>query len=74
MIANATSDALGQATPDGDFAGGVAERYGAATQVRAFDGDPSTITEMDGLVAYLQIIGHLTDAAHKQAAAAEPAK
>ena len=74
MIANATSDALGQATPDSDFASGVAERYGAATQVRAFDGDPSTITEMDGLVAYLQILGHLTDAAHKQAAAAEPAK
>ena len=26
--------------------------------------------EMDGLVAYLQILGHLTDAAHKQASAA----
>ena len=74
MIANATNDALGQATPDSDFAGGVAERYGQATQVRSFDGDPSTITEMDGLVAYLQIIGHLTDAAYKQAAAAEPEK
>jgi cytochrome c oxidase cbb3-type subunit 2 len=74
MIANATSDALGQANPDSDFAGGIAERYGAATQVRAFDGDPSTLTEMDGLVAYLQILGHLTDAAHRQAAAAEPAK
>jgi cytochrome c oxidase cbb3-type subunit II len=74
MIANATSDAFGQATPDSDFASGVAERYGQATQVRSFDGDPSTITEMDGLVAYLQIIGHLTDAAYKQAADAEPAK
>jgi len=74
MIANATNDALGQATPDGDFASGVAERYGPATQVRSFDGDPSTITEMDGLVAYLQIIGQLTDAAHQQAAAAEPEK
>ena len=71
MIANATNDAFGQATPDSDFASGVAERYGQATQVRSFDGDPSTITEMDGLVAYLQIIGQLTDAAHKQTAAAE---
>lgn len=74
MIANATQDALGQAAPDGDFAAGVVKRYGQATQVRAFDGDPGTITEMDALVAYLQIIGHLTDAAYKQAAAAEPAK
>ena len=74
MIANATNDAFGQATPDSDFASGVAERYGQATQVRSFDGDPSTITEMDGLVAYLQIIGQLTDAAHQQAAAAEPEK
>jgi cytochrome c oxidase cbb3-type subunit II len=74
MIANATNDALGQATPDSTFAGGVTERYGAATQVRAFDGDASTVTEMDGLVAYLQIMGHLTDAAQKQAAAAEPAQ
>ena len=69
MIANASKDALGQATPDGTFAGGVTERYGAATQVRAFDGDPSTVSEMDGLVAYLQIIGRLTDAAQKQASA-----
>jgi cytochrome c oxidase cbb3-type subunit 2 len=74
MIANATQDALGQAAPDGDFAAGVVKRYGQATLVRAFDGDPGTITEMDALVAYLQIMGHLTDAAYKQAAAAEPAK
>ena len=41
MIANATNDAFGQATPDSDIAAGVTERYGEATQVRAFDGDPS---------------------------------
>ena len=28
------------------------------------------VTEMDALVAYLQILGRLTDAAHRQAAAA----
>ena len=33
-----------------------------------FDGDPSHVTEMDALVAYLQILGRLTDAAYKQAA------
>jgi cytochrome c oxidase cbb3-type subunit 2 len=31
--------------------------------VRAFDGNPGKLTEMDALVAYLQIIGGLTDAA-----------
>src|SRR6478735_3075268 len=35
MIANASNDARGQATPDSTFAAGVTERYGAATQVRA---------------------------------------
>ena len=66
MIDNATRDAYGQATPDTDAASGVSERYGAATQVRAFDGDPSRVTEMDALVAYLQILGRLTEAPYKQ--------
>lgn len=65
MIANATADAYGQATPDSPQAEGVAKRYGAATNIRAFDGKPDELTEMDALVAYLQILGHLTDAAHK---------
>ncbi len=70
MIANATNDAYGQTAPDSAFAGGVSERYGEATQIRSFDGDASRVTEMDALVAYLQILGHLTDAAYKQAAVA----
>ena len=69
MIDNATQDAYGQASPDSNYASGVSERYGKATNVRAFDGDPSRVTEMDALVAYLQILGHLTDAAYKQPAA-----
>jgi cytochrome c oxidase cbb3-type subunit II len=63
MIENATADALGQANPDTDRAGGVAERYGDATTVRAFDGTTGAPTEMDALVAYLQILGRLTDVA-----------
>jgi cytochrome c oxidase cbb3-type subunit 2 len=47
----------------------VAKRYGEATNVRAFDGAPGALTEMDALVAYLQILGRLTDAAHKTVAA-----
>jgi cytochrome c oxidase cbb3-type subunit 2 len=71
MIAHATADAYGQADPDGANATGVAERYGEATNVRTFDGDPGLLTEMDALVAYLQILGRLTDAAYGQTASAE---
>jgi len=70
MIENAALDAYGQANPDSPLAGGVAKRYGKATNVRAFDGLPSQLTEMDALVAYLQILGHLTDAASKSVAQA----
>ena len=38
--------------------------------MRAFDGKPGELTELDALVAYLQILGKLTDAAHKPVAAA----
>ena len=67
MIANATADAIGQATPGGEAADGVSKRYGEATNVRVFDGLPGELTEMDALVAYLQIVGRLTDAAYKTA-------
>ena len=70
MIANARADAYGQASPDSPLAEGVSKRYGEATTVRAFDGKPDELTEMDALVAYLQVLGHLTDAAHKSVAAA----
>ena len=68
MIAHAAADAVGQARPDSPQAEGVAERYGNATTIRAFDGKPETVTEMDALVAYLQILGRLTDAAWQQQA------
>jgi cytochrome c oxidase cbb3-type subunit 2 len=71
MIANAAADAYGQAAPDSPAAEGVVERYGKATTVRAFDGAPERLTEMDALVAYLQILGRLTDAAHKPVTAAK---
>jgi cytochrome c oxidase cbb3-type subunit 2 len=76
MVENAASDALGQAFPDSALAEGVAERYGEDTNIRAFDGDPGRLTEMDALVAYLQIIGKLTDAAYQKPGGEEavPAK
>ncbi len=63
MIENATADALGQASPDSARAEGVLERYGAATTISAFDGTAGGPTEMDAIVAYLQILGRLTDVA-----------
>ena len=71
MIENAVADARGQANPDGMEAAGVSERYGEKTNMRAFDGNPGLLTEMDALVAYLQIVGQLTQAAHEETAARE---
>ena len=69
MIDNAAADALGQASPDTERSDGVIERYGAATVVSAFDGQTGGPTEMDALVAYLQILGRLTDIAQPEAGA-----
>jgi len=68
MVENAAHDALAQSFPDSGMAEGVSERYGADTNIRAFDGNPGRLTEMDALVAYLQIVGQLTDAAHEKRA------
>ncbi|MFC3075682.1 cytochrome-c oxidase, cbb3-type subunit II [Shinella pollutisoli] len=68
MIENATADARGQANPEAAESSGVTERYGEATNVRVFDGNPSLVTEMDALVAYLQVLGQLTGAAHQETA------
>ena len=57
MITNARADLEAQARPERD-AGAFQGRYARARQA-AFDGDPTTITEMDALVAYLQMLGTL---------------
>lgn len=65
MIANAARDTLAQSRPESDDAAGVAERYGEGVALNAFDGDPARLTEMDALVAYLQSLGQLTNAAYE---------
>ncbi|GKY87481.1 cytochrome-c oxidase, cbb3-type subunit II [Sinisalibacter aestuarii] len=65
MIAAAAADALAQSRPDSDAMEGFLERYGERPAARAFDGDPSRLTELDALVAYLQSLGTLTDAPHR---------
>lgn len=65
MIANALADLQAQADPDADT-DGLEERY-QKISIRDFDGDPQAITEMDALVAYLQMLGTLVDfEAYKQ--------
>ncbi|MBE0412979.1 cytochrome-c oxidase, cbb3-type subunit II [Yoonia sp.] len=58
MIENARSDFLAQADPDGDW-GPVEARYPGAV-FGNFDGQPE-LTEMDALIAYLQMLGTLVD-------------
>ena len=70
MIDNATEDLETQADP---FASPtqIQARYGAKTLKRDFDGEPEKITEMDALVAYLQMLGTLVDFSTYQAQAPE---
>lgn len=60
MIENAYQDAMAQARATADAAG-LTERYGAKVIQRDFDGQPEFISEMDALVAYLQVLGTLAD-------------
>jgi cytochrome c oxidase cbb3-type subunit 2 len=59
MIENAGADLRAQADPEGDHAA-LIERYPNAA-VGDFDGNPRRLTEMDALVAYLQILGRMID-------------
>jgi cytochrome c oxidase cbb3-type subunit 2 len=72
MMANAVADFRAQANPDADVEGltarytGTHERDGetvvfpASINIRNFDGQPQ-LTEMDALVAYLQVLGTMVD-------------
>ncbi len=58
-IDKANKDLQAQANPEADPED-LAQRYPKA-QIRDFDGDPKRLTEMDALVAYLQMLGTLVD-------------
>lgn len=59
QIAAAAADARGQANPDSEAADGVVERYGEAVAIRDFGKDGARLSEMDAIVAYLQMLGTL---------------
>ncbi len=59
MIKNALKDLADQANPEADHEA-LLKRYPKAA-VGAFDGKPNELTEMDALIAYLQILGRMVD-------------
>ncbi|HEX9701298.1 MAG TPA: cytochrome-c oxidase, cbb3-type subunit II, partial [Rhodospirillales bacterium] len=59
MIDSAAQDLAAQADPAAG-AKALQERYPGA-QVRDFDGEPGRPTEMDALIAYLQVLGTMVD-------------
>ena len=60
MIAAAKADVIVQTDPDADEFDAFMERYPKA-QVRDFDGNPDMISEMDAIIAYMQMLGTLVD-------------
>ncbi len=60
MIEKAASDIATQVDPFAADYDGFVARYPKA-ELRDFDGDPTQLTEMDALVAYLQVLGALVD-------------
>ncbi len=72
MVENATADLRAQADPDADWSG-IEERYPKAV-TGDFDGNPRRLTEMDALIAYLQMLGTLVDFSTEQPQQAATAK
>jgi cytochrome c oxidase cbb3-type subunit II len=72
MVENAAADAAAQADPDSEFEA-MREAYTALSgrkgtvQIRNFDGEPGAPSELDALIAYLQMLGTLVDFSTYQA-------
>jgi cytochrome c oxidase cbb3-type subunit 2 len=62
MIEMASKDAAAQATGEArtDISE-LQERYGEDVNARDFDGQPHIVSEMDALIAYLQVLGTMVD-------------
>ena len=60
MIEKAKADIEAQANPDADGVDDLVKRYPKA-KVGNFDGNSKEVTELDALIAYLQMLGTLVD-------------
>jgi cytochrome c oxidase cbb3-type subunit 2 len=67
MIDNAVTDMQAQSEDAGTGAVALRKRYGPKVAARDFDGDPERVTEMDALIAYLQMLGTMVDFSKVQA-------
>lgn len=61
MVAEAYDDAMAQARVDSANLDGLKARYGEKVNARDFDGNPNLTSEMDALIAYLQVLGTMVD-------------
>ncbi len=59
MVAQSKADLIAQAEPEADV-DGLLQRYPKA-KTGDFDGDPTRLTELDALIAYLQMLGTLVE-------------
>jgi cytochrome c oxidase cbb3-type subunit II len=60
-IKNAAADLEQQADAYASETSALRKRYGPKVTQRDFDGDPERVTELDALVAYLQVLGTMVD-------------
>lgn len=60
MIENAKADIEAQANPDSKGGKELLARYPKA-KIGNFDGNPNEVTELDAMIAYLQMLGTLVD-------------
>ncbi len=60
-IANAKADLETQVDPFAGETSDLKKRYGANVNQRDFDGNPGKLSEMDALIAYLQVLGTMVD-------------
>lgn len=76
MIANAYKDAVAQATTEDvdPNVAGLKSRYGDKVNARVFDGNADIVSEMDALVAYLQVLGTMVEFPDVEAVAKKPAE
>lgn len=61
QIANAAHAAAWQADAEANFEDELFESFGEDIAIRDFDGQPRRLTEMDALIAYLQVLGTMVN-------------
>ena len=71
QIENAAADLNAQVDPFASDSSDLRRRYGPDVMQGDFDGDPTRLTRMDALIAYLQVLGTMVDFRTYQAEAPE---